>query len=79
MYTGCEKEIEKTNDTLLNLKYDIEAICKKSYISGFQSACESIRVEMVQYCMDNKIPLDVVHPFSEITKNFERKYEKCRD
>lgn len=61
-----ETEINNIANKILDIQYDIKALTNKAYQDAIEHERERIRCAIVQYALDNKLPVESVEPFVNI-------------
>ena len=61
-----EEEINNIVNKIVDVQYDIKALTNKVYQDAIGHERERIRIAMVQYALDNNLPIESIEPFVKI-------------
>ena len=61
-----EKEINGIKNHLQNIEYSIESLIDKTYDDGIKHERERIKNSIIQFAINNSIPVDKIQPIIDI-------------
>ena len=61
-----EKEINNIKNHLQNIEFSIEPLINKTYNDGIKHERERIKNSIIQFAINNSIPVDKIQPIIDI-------------